>query len=316
MPATSSGSLTLDLTNPGAPRRNYRQEWESRIGSPFSLPAFDPGAPPDLRVRTRTTRLMDTLFGTYQGTGHLRTLSGKTSDRDHARLWITYQGGWRLRDKQGDHALRATSFTVHRGPLDHFAAEPHTRAWVLVLPSAVLAPLIGRRKPTVGSAASAEVRLLVAHATVIDENLHDLGAPGLQTARDTLAELARAVVRRGFDDQEPLLAPALARAAKRLAEQRIGDPDLSPKALAQTLGVSLRTLQRAFAADGESVAHWIRDWRLHNARQALIQSPRPPSITEVAARWQFADSSHFVRVFRRRYGCSPTEYMRLHRHVS
>jgi AraC-like DNA-binding protein len=311
VPAASSGSLTLDLVDARLPFHNYQYEWETRIGGPFSLPSLEGVA--NSRMRTRTTRLQDILFGTYQGTAGLRTAPGTASARDHVRLWLTYQGGWRLGDAHGEHTLKPSTFTVHRGPIAHFEAEPHTRAWVLVLPSAVLEPLIGRRRITVGSSSAAEVRLLVAHATTIQENLENLRPSGIQAASDTLAELSRAVVRGEFDDHEPLLAPALARAAKDYAEQRLGDPGLSPKALAEALGVSLRTLQRAFAADGESMATWIRDRRLHHALQALILSGRPPSITEVAARWQFADSSHFVRAFRRHYGCSPTQYMRMHR---
>jgi AraC family transcriptional regulator, positive regulator of tynA and feaB len=34
------------------------------------------------------------------------------------------------------------------------------------------------------------------------------------------------------------------------------------------------------------------------------------TITELAAYWQFTDSSHFARAFKKRYGLAPTEYVR------
>jgi AraC family transcriptional regulator, positive regulator of tynA and feaB len=41
-----------------------------------------------------------------------------------------------------------------------------------------------------------------------------------------------------------------------------------------------------------------------------MASRRRPSISEVAARWQFADSSHFTRAFKDRYALTPAEYAR------
>lgn len=32
------------------------------------------------------------------------------------------------------------------------------------------------------------------------------------------------------------------------------------------------------------------------------------TVTEIAARWQFADSGHFARAFRKHYGRIPTDY--------
>ncbi|MCZ9343622.1 helix-turn-helix domain-containing protein, partial [Streptomyces sp. TRM76130] len=125
--------------------------------------------------------------------------------------------------------------------------------------------------------------------------LGGLGAAGVHAARETLVELARADVEGGLDDVEPLLSPALAQAARKLADRRLTDPDLSPAALARGLNVSARTLQRAFAHEGQSLSAYIRERRLDEARRALLTPHRRMTITEIAARWQFADSGHFAR---------------------
>jgi AraC family transcriptional regulator, positive regulator of tynA and feaB len=80
--------------------------------------------------------------------------------------------------------------------------------------------------------------------------------------------------------------------------------------LARELHVSPRTLQRAFAATGESAAAYIRHRRLEQARLALTSTSNRVSITELAAYWQFADSSHFTRSFKTYYGQTPTELAR------
>jgi len=32
------------------------------------------------------------------------------------------------------------------------------------------------------------------------------------------------------------------------------------------------------------------------------------ALSELAARWQFADTSHFIRAFKRQYGQTPAKY--------
>ena len=179
---------------------------------------------------------------------------------------------------------------------------------MLILPARIVAPLLGGRN-VVGSARSAEARLLTAHANLLSQTAGDLTPAGLLAARDALLELVRGALRREFDDAEPRLALALARAAMGLADSRLADPELSPASLARSLNVSVRTLQRAFTAAGESATAYIRRRRLEEARIELA-SRRRPSISEVAARWQFADSSHFTRAFKDRYALTPAEYTR------
>ncbi|MBE1489242.1 helix-turn-helix transcriptional regulator [Plantactinospora soyae] len=60
--------------------------------------------------------------------------------------------------------------------------------------------------------------------------------------------------------------------------------------------------------EGQSLTAHIRDRRLHEARAALADGRL--SVSEIAAHWQFADGSHLSRLFKRRYGMSPTEFIR------
>lgn len=98
-----------------------------------------------------------------------------------------------------------------------------------------------------------------------------------------------------------------------IADSRLADPDLSPAMLAREFNVSVRTLYRAFAMAEESVAGYIRRQRLEQARRELAASPGRPDVAEVAARWQFADSSHFIRAFKRQYGETPAQFARSER---
>lgn len=291
-------------------RDDFERSWRTHVGDAFPLPTFSAATVADFRVRFRAARLHDTAITTVDGASAARTADGPVRDTDHVRLWLVRSGAWALGSRRNsvEHTVAAGGFLLrHAARTPHFALPPHTRAQCVVLPAApFVLPLAGRG--VTGRADAAEVRLLVAHASMVEKVLPDLSPAGVRAARDTLVELATAVANRGFDDVDTRLAPALAQAAKNLAEKRLAEADLSPAVLARELNVSVRTLQRAFAAGGESMTTYIRERRLESARKALSASRL--TVSEVAARWQFADSSHFSRAFKRRYGLSPTEYTR------
>jgi AraC-like DNA-binding protein len=96
-----------------------------------------------------------------------------------------------------------------------------------------------------------------------------------------------------------------------LLRERFAEPGLSAVAIALSLGVSVRTLHRAFAHAEASFAATLRRLRLEQAR-AWLHEPRfaPLSSGEVGARCGFADASHFVREFQRTYGVTPASWRR------
>nr|WP_203607337.1 helix-turn-helix domain-containing protein [Streptomyces sp. SID11385] len=305
----------MDTTVPDASSEgfdNFRRGWEEHVGDGFPLPNISRATIGDFRVRTRAAKVHDVAITDVHGVSAIRTDGRLGEVEDQVRMWVVRRGAWALGGGPERHegTVSAGQFLLrHVGRPSHFETAPSTTARVVVLPATVLGPLLGNRTVT-GSADSPEVRLLVAHTTMIHTVLADLGQDGAQAARGALVELAKAVASHGFDDEEPRLAPALAQAAKDLAERRLTDPDLSATTLAREFNVSVRTMQRAFAAGEESVTAYIRRRRLEEARRALGLSSGRPSVSELAAHWQFADSSHFIRAFKRRYGQTPTEYIR------
>ncbi|WP_344526188.1 helix-turn-helix domain-containing protein [Streptomyces albiaxialis] len=288
----------------------FRQQWETQIGDGFPLPDFSPATTGDFRVRGQATKVRDVALTDVNAASAMRTADPGALE-DQVRIWIVRRGAWTLcGGTGGEHTVSFGQFHLrHVGNASHFATAPHTSAKVLVLPAATLKPLL-RNQAVTGSADSAEVRLLVAHTNMIHATLSELSPAGVHAAHGALMELAKSVAVRQFDGQEPLLAPALARAAKDLADSRLADPTLSTATLARELSVSVRTLQRAFAAEGEPVTAYIRRQRLERARLALTAPSGRPSVSELAAHWQFADSSHFIRAFKKRYGQTPTDYAR------
>lgn len=77
--------------------------------------------------------------------------------------------------------------------------------------------------------------------------------------------------------------------------------------LADSLGISLRSLNRRFkAATGISPTHYLVQQRLHNARELLRTSNL--GIAEVAMATGYSDSDYFSRLFREAMKQSPRDY--------
>jgi len=310
------GVLAVDSTAPGAAPQGldaFRRGWETQIGDDvFQLPAFTPDTAGDFRVKGRVAKVRDVAIADLHAASATRTTDAPGGDQDLVEMYVVRRGAWTMGGPpdRGEQTVSAGQFLLrHVGRQSVFETAPHIRAQFLVLPSAVLKPLLGNRIVT-GSADSAETRLLTAFADMIHVTVADLGPAGVEAAHSTLIELTKAVARGRFDDVEPRLAPALTQAAKNLADRRLADPELSPAMLARELNVSVRTLHRAFATVGEQVATYIRHRRLQEARLALTAPSGRLSISELAAHWQFADGSHFTRAFKKHFGQTPTEYAR------
>ena len=301
------GAFAMDSTARSAAPHGfdaYLREWETLVGDTLPLPTFSEATIRDFRVKGRAAKVRDVVITDAHCASPVQTAGNMRGVEDLVRLYVVQRGAWTL----GGDTISAGQFVLRHvaRPL-HFKTVPHTRAKILTMPTAMLKPLLGDRIIT-GPADSSEVRLLVAHVNMVQTMMTDLSPAGVHAAHSALLELAKAVAIRRFDDVEPLLTPALVQTAKDIANSRLAEPELSPAMLARELHVSVRTLQRAFAATGESVSAHIRYRRLEEARLALTAPAGRLSVSELAAHWQFADSSHFIRAFKRHYGKTPTEY--------
>ncbi|WP_212612725.1 helix-turn-helix domain-containing protein [Pseudonocardia hierapolitana] len=97
-------------------------------------------------------------------------------------------------------------------------------------------------------------------------------------------------------------------AAKAFIAGHLGDPGLSVDVVARAAGVTPRHLNRAFAPEQTTVAQYILARRLERAR-ADLTSPQLAHfrIADIAFRWGFSSQAHFSRLFRARFGCSPSQ---------
>jgi AraC-like DNA-binding protein len=89
------------------------------------------------------------------------------------------------------------------------------------------------------------------------------------------------------------------------------DPDLDPADAARQLGISMRTLQRIFQENGETVAHRIVRSRVEKGSSMLgNEQMRTCTITEIAFACGFRDLTTFERAFSAIGGMTPSAWRR------
>lgn len=94
--------------------------------------------------------------------------------------------------------------------------------------------------------------------------------------------------------------------AKTLMRAHLSDSALGAPRVAAALNMSVRTLNRLFAREGESAMRWLLDERLMACHRALTEV-RARSVSDVAVEYGFSDLSHFSRVFKAKFGIPPSE---------
>jgi AraC-like DNA-binding protein len=90
-------------------------------------------------------------------------------------------------------------------------------------------------------------------------------------------------------------------------ESRSSDPNLNAVTVAEMLGVTPRYVHLLLEETGKSFTHHVLERRLERTA-ALLRDPRwrHRKIADIAAEAGFTDLSYFNRVFRRRFGTTPS----------
>ncbi|MGW2939174.1 helix-turn-helix transcriptional regulator [Streptomyces sp. NPDC001156] len=156
---------------------------------------------------------------------------------------------------------------------------------------------------------SATVMLLNRYLESVESMIPALPPGGIEAARNATLDLVAGALQGGGESADlgaSRYSPALKIAMDRWIERHLVDPHLSPEALAAAHSVSTRTVHRMFASSGGTFREAVRSRRLAAACEDLTTTDL--AVAAIAARWGFADASHFTRTFRSAYGQAPSAY--------
>lgn len=155
----------------------------------------------------------------------------------------------------------------------------------------VLSALLSSVAQTLGELQRSEIRpldLLILEMLMVATNSDDM----VQTAADA-AGTQSMILRRICQN----------------IELRLGDRNLDLKRVAKEEGISPRYLQKLFRRTGESFTHYLLCRRLERCSNYLTDPHFDNlSISEICFHWGFGDPAHFSRVFRDKFGKTPSDY--------
>ncbi|MDG2535861.1 AraC family transcriptional regulator [Sphingomonas sp. HITSZ_GF] len=155
----------------------------------------------------------------------------------------------------------------------------------------------------------AEVSMLASHLLQVREALprfSEEDAPRLgQTMLDLLVLTLKGAQRTDAPGFREDPATLVLRARQEIHEH-LGSPGLTIANLCRKLGVSRSTLHRVFEDRG-GVQAYIRDLRLDAARQTLLNPDSGERIGDIAERLGFSDAAHLSRLFKARFGETPSD---------
>jgi AraC-like DNA-binding protein len=96
---------------------------------------------------------------------------------------------------------------------------------------------------------------------------------------------------------------------KQHMQTHLCDPDLQIVDIASRHNISVRTLNRLFAAEGTSAIRWLWIQRLAASHKSLSEG-RVRQVSEAALNCGFNDLSHFSKAFKKMYGIAPHQLLR------
>ncbi|WP_339947206.1 helix-turn-helix domain-containing protein [uncultured Albimonas sp.] len=207
-------------------------------------------------------------------------------------------------------------FLVERGdaPYEFWHGKPNS-LWVLKAPSALVRSRIGPTDRIAAlnfDATSGVASYFVDMVRTTGAHVDHLSPSAREAAGLHLLELLCLSIRsdeRVLDSNVSSIRAAHLHRAEQYIRDNLKDPDLGPAQVAEACGISLRYLQRLFSEREQSIIGFIRDKRLNRCAEEL-RAARAVSVAEIAYRWGFSDQSRFSRLYRTRFGCTPTETRR------
>lgn len=150
-------------------------------------------------------------------------------------------------------------------------------------------------------------------STMVDQaqmQAADLGLAAAETIGRQLLELLGLMLDETADAGTSSLSSVrsahIARVEKFI-RMNLKNPDLSPDLIAESCGISKRYLHDLFKDVNGTVSQQIRDQRLIAARDRLAAAPGLP-IAEIAYRFGFSDQAQFSRLFKTKFGMTPSDF--------
>ena len=307
------------FTVESVPARHRYEVWRESISCIFDVDADRPTRGPDFAASVDAHMFGQLLLGRTRTASQSWTRSAATIARDgmdHYMIQL-YESGHMV----GEHSRGVTEMPIDGLIVFDLAHGVTTRTdnfsnISLVLPRSMLDGVLRAPDDQHMRALSKHepmVTLLRQHMLALKRLADRMTASQAVEIAPATAALAAACLNGSMDDitlgaGRPTLRDAtIMERCRRFIEANLSRPDLAPGMVATEMGVSRTRLYQLFERHG-GIAHYIRDRRLRRALLALADSAaRDRPIYDIALASGFTSNAAFSRLFRQRYGMTPSD---------
>ena len=297
----------------GLPRADRFEAWRQSIGV-FLDTRLDPRSDAEDFNGQVESYLLDDLMLSRCTANHQKfdrpSLKIARDDIDHYMVQLFLAGGTEMKlGRRSIGGTRLVGFDL-ADVLDSVNADFDLLA--VLVPRARLAPLLRFPDALHGTMPITEDGaggLLANFLRDVFDILPALAPVQAASVARALIELIAAAfngVRFPANDMPALAERALQLRARLHVKSRLRERDLNPEDIARAMGLSRSALYRLFRQTG-GIAHYIREQRLRRCFGELAAGSGRAQVAQIAYRWGFADAAHFSRLFKQRFGCTPSE---------
>jgi len=238
-------------------------------------------------------------------------------DGDDGLIFILNQGGVSYQTQRGyEQKLEAgEGITCDNGYSGSLCLPTDSRFWSLKVPRHRITTLLPRAGQLAGAKLDKDPvarRLLFGYLSGTHNVDLSSGGRAIQLHEGHIVDLVALALGADGDARELVeqrgVAAVRRAAILREIETFMADPNLSATAIASRFSITPRYLRLLLEETGRSFSEHVLEKRLEHAA-ALLRDPRQQDrkISTIALACGFSDLSYFNRVFRRRYGETPSD---------
>ncbi|PJR65884.1 helix-turn-helix domain-containing protein [Raoultella sp. T31] len=140
-----------------------------------------------------------------------------------------------------------------------------------------------------------------------DLSYHGIVQTKLMENLVSLVGLSLGINSRSYDKVTQTYQEQLYISIKKYVRENLSDPELGPIKVANNFRISTRYLHKIFEQGAESFSRFLQNERLDKCASEL-KYIKSDSVSTIAFRAGFNDTSHFSKVFRQQFGQSPRDY--------
>lgn len=232
---------------------------------------------------------------------------------EHFQLILIMEGTGTLQQRDMQASLTPGDIALHSASSPFRMSYPNgSRSLVLKIPRSTLMERMACSEAYIPLTLKGDTPM----GSILGNLIRECYALELEALCDQSSRLADGIIdvaSVAFENRGGLSTPSKVKSPleqiKQSIQSDLANPDILLSTVALENNISIRTLNRLFAAEGTTASRWLWLQRLEASYKCLSER-RVRQVSEAAFNCGFNDLSHFSKLFKKTYGITPQQLLR------